>query len=647
MSQEVSKRIKYLTHYLTVCNYHYYVLNNPLISDSVYDQLLRELQDLESQYPDLKLPNSPTERVGSDLSNTFETVEHEFPMLSLENAFTEEEVLRFVRKTFNGNKIGYIVEPKIDGLSLELVYQDGTLICASTRGDGLKGDDVTFNALTISDIPKTIPNQSRVIVRGEVYMKKSTFAELNKTLETPFANPRNAASGSMKLLDPREVAKRKLNFFAYFIDIEDEESELYSQQRRLLKEYGFITTEGFRCLTYQDILESLQKLFKLRNTLDYDIDGAVIKVNSLSLQKKLGTTSKFPKYAIAYKFPAEEKVTLLEDVIWSPGRTGVLTPVAKLKPIRVAGVTVTHATLHNVDEMRKKKLTLGCEVVVKRAGDVIPEVIQAINSTDEKIELPNQCPVCGGKTFYDSPNLYCLNPNCEAKLKRTLLYVVSKPILDIDSLGPAILYPLIDSGAVKSVADLYRIQKEDLLRIERVGERKATKILNNIKDRTVIPLWKFIAALCIPGIGTEMSKRLASHFRSIDKLLKATQRDLIQIEGIADITASKIVTFFKEYQDLVIEFLSVVTVESFESKERFGEGKLQGLTFLFTGTLSKPRNYFKSLVEKHGGKVLSGVSKNLNYLVVGKKAGSKLRKAQNIPTIEILDEDQFLELLNG
>ncbi len=663
--EEAKKRIEELRRILHYHNYRYYVLDDPVISDQEYDALLRELKQLEEQFPEFYDENSPTVKVGGKPLNRFEKVEHKIPMLSLEDGFTDEEIKEFDRriKRFLGlpadEPIDYSVEPKFDGLSIDLIYENGSLRVASTRGDGYVGENVTQNIRTIRNVPLVILHDEPpeyLDVQGEVLLTKDEFKKINeeriKSGLPPFANPRNAAAGSVRQLDPNETAKRNLIMIMYYIrEIRGFKREIKTQSEALevLNELGFPTSQYNRLVHgIDEAIEYKKELEKIRDELPYELDGVVIKVNDFELQRKLGYTTKSPRWAIAFKFPAEQATTKIVDIKVNVGRTGILTPVAILEPVNIGGVVVSRASLHTMDEIEKKDIMIGDTVFVQRAGDVIPEVVKPVkelrDGTQRRFKMPDRCPVCGSKVVKDGAYYRCSNINCPSVLKESIKHFVSRKAMNIEGFGDKLIEQLVDKGLVKDVSDIYRLDKETLMSLDRVGEKLAENLLTAIERSKGTTFAKFIYALGIRHVGEFVAKLLAERFKNLENLRSATKEELLKIDGIGEEIADSVVSFFKEEKNLkTIEKLLSYGVHFLdENKEE--KSKIAGKSFVFTGTLSKPREYFKELVEKKGGIVRSSVSKNLDYLVVGENPGSKLKKAEQLG-VKIIGEKELMELL--
>jgi len=666
--KRAEKRIAELREQLNLHNYRYYVLDDPVIPDSEYDRLLRELQDLEAEFPDLITADSPTQRVGFEPVAGFVEVSHLEPMLSLENAFSEDELAAFDRRIRERLKtdaeIAYAAEPKLDGAAVSLLYEDGILVRGATRGDGMRGEDITHNVRTIPSIPLRLLGDSipeELEIRGEIYMSLEGFAQLNEEARREggktFVNPRNAASGSLRQLDPKLTAKRPLEFCAYGIGghrgmrIPD----THMQMLHLLRDLGVrisplneivIGTAG--CQSYHE------KIQARRSSLSYEIDGVVFKVDRLDYQSDLGFVSRAPRWAIAYKFPAHEEMTVLKDVEFQVGRTGALTPVARLEPVFVGGVTVSNATLHNMDEIARKDVRRGDTVVIRRAGDVIPEVVSVVKEKRQKgakpVKLPKHCPVChsdvvraeGEAVARCSGGLFC-----PAQRKESLRHFASRRAMDIEGLGTKLIDQLVAEALVETPADLYRLDKVTLSRLERMGEKSAENLVAALDKSKRTTLSRFLYALGIREVGEVTARSLARHFQDLNDIRKADADELQAVEDVGPIVAAHIAAFFHQHHNLKVidELIAEGVGWSDERKERDGGGRLEGKTFVLTGTLSAmTRDEAKDLIESHGGRVTGSVSRKTDYLVCGADPGSKLGKAQSLG-VEILDEEKLGSLI--
>ncbi|MDE6500565.1 MAG: NAD-dependent DNA ligase LigA [Ruminococcus sp.] len=652
------KRIKELSEVIEEHSYKYYVLDNPDIDDYDFDMLMNELKELEKEFPEFILPSSPTQRVGGLALNTFEKVQHTVQMASLQDVFDFEQVRNFLEKC-SAELVSpeYTVEPKIDGLSVSLEYTDGLLTRASTRGDGFTGEDVTANIKTIRSVPLKLKNAPEYIeVRGEVYMPKSSFIELVEQQELrdekPFKNPRNAAAGSLRQKDPKITASRKLDIFIFNIQqCRGRDFLKHSETLDYLKEMGFRTVSYNICHTYEETESEINSIGEKRAGLAYDIDGAVVKVNSLSQRDIMGSTSKTPKWAVAYKYPPEEKQTKLLDIEVNVGRTGAITPVAVFEPITLAGTSVSRAVLHNQDFITEKDIRIGDIVTVRKAGDIIPEVRNSVSHAENSVSffLPEVCPVCATHCIRedDESVLRCPNVECPAQLLKNMIHFASKNAMDIDGLGDANMKLMVDNGLVKSPADLYTLQKEQLLSLERFAEKSAENLINAIQKSKDRGLDRLVYALGIRNIGQRGAVLLCERFGDMDSLLSASKEDISDIEGFGDIMAESVVRSLREPHRIeLINRLRECGLNMTYNKQSANDDRFRGKTFVLTGTLpTMKREEAKKLIESFGGKVSGSVSKKTDYVVAGEEAGNKLVKAQTLG-VKVISEDDLLEMTN-
>lgn len=653
-------RIKALTDILNEANYRYYVLDDPRLQDFEYDALLRELEDLEKAHPEYASPNSPTQRVGGAALSKFEKVTHPVPLMSLQDVFSMEEMDDFLEKILASAPYAeFTVEPKIDGLSVALEYENGRFVRGATRGDGAVGEDVTENLKTIHSIPMQIPDApARLIVRGEVYMPKRSFEKLNARQEAEgkplFANPRNAAAGSLRQLDSKITAKRGLDILVFNVQLAEGISfSTHAQTLEYLNSRQFKVVPYTVLSSYEQIKAEILAINENREQLSCDIDGAVIKVNDLALREELGATAKFPRWAAAYKYPPEIKDTVIEDIVVQVGRTGVLTPKAVVRPVRLAGTTVTNATLHNQDFISERDIRIGDTVRIRKAGEIIPEILDVDfakrPSGSVPYRLPQSCPVCGAATERDDDGAFlrCTGAECPAQLSRNIAHFVSRDAMDIDGLGAAIVDGLIERGHIKSPADIYYLTLDDLKSLWQKGELAAKKLLTAIENSKQQDVSRLIYALGIRQVGAKTGKVLASAFGSLDALMAASAEELTEISDIGAITAQSIVNWFAQPQSRnMIEKLRQASV-NFESTRIISDARFEGKTFVLTGALSKfTREEATEKIELLGGKVSGSVSKKTSYVVVGENAGSKERKAREL-NIPILSEDDFLNMIDA
>ena len=652
------EEMKYLRDTLNAHGYRYYVLDDPTISDYEYDHTLRRLEDLEKEHPEEITPDSPTQRVGGPALSEFQQVEHAVPLESLQDVFDGDEVCDFLDRVAEQlPDAEYSVEPKVDGLSVALEYENGVFVRGATRGDGRVGEDVTENLRTIRSIPMTLPEKlPRLIVRGEVYMSRAVFEELNAQREINgqplMANPRNAAAGSLRQLDPKVAASRKLDIAIFNLQLaEGKEFSTHTETIEYLASQHFKVIPN-RCLrSAEEMLAEIERLNDVRMEFPFDMDGAVIKLNDLKDREKLGSTAKCPKWAIAYKYPPEQKPSELVDIVVQVGRTGVLTPKAVLKPVRLAGTTVTNATLHNQDYITQKDIRIGDTVIVQKAGEIIPEIVEVVK--DKRPEgtvpylLPTVCPVCGAPVSRDPDGaaVRCTGAECPAQLLRNLTHFASRAAMDIDGLGPAVMGQLVDSGLVKTAADLYDLRAQDIAQLDRMGEKSADNAVRAIAKSKDNDLWRLVFALGIRQVGEKAAKVLAKRFGTLDALAAASEEELTTIDDIGGITAAYIRQWMEnpQSQDLMAR-LKAAGVNT-ECKEKVLDNRFAGMTFVLTGALERfTREEAGEMVEKRGGKAASSVSKKTTYVVAGPGAGSKLRKAQELG-VPVLNEEEFLEML--
>ncbi len=657
---KAEQKIERLIEELNKHAYNYYVLDQPEISDAVYDSLLNELKELEKENPQSIKPYSPTQRVGDEPAKEFSKVEHNYPMLSLDNSFNEDDLHRFYNRMKEYSKTEnpeVIVELKYDGLAVSLSYESGVFVRGATRGNGVIGEDITQNIKAIKSIPLKIKEEVDLEVRGEVFMPYSSFDELNERREYSgdklFANPRNAAAGTLRQLDSSIVQNRKLDCFMYDA-IPKNRFNKHSELLDYLKNIGFKINKKYRvCQSIDDLLKTVNDLSEIRKSLPYMIDGLVIKLNNIELRDEIGATSHHPRWATAYKFPAEEVTTQLIDIKLNVGRTGVMTPTAILKPVEIAGTIVQRAALHNEQYIIDKDIRIGDYVIVKKAGDIIPQierVLKDIRFGDEKeFRYPNTCPFFNSKVIKsDEVAIRCSNILCPQRLEEQMIYFVSKSAMDISGLGEAQIRMLFNNDLIKDPADLYTLEKEDLVKLDRIGEKSASNILNAIESSKSNSLEKLISALGIPNIGKRMAITLAQDFTSLDNLSKASVKELLQVEDIGEIVANAIVEYFQdEKSKKLIEKLKSYGVNTLY-KDRFSGEKSDLLTdkvFVITGRLDGyTRNELKEKLESLGAKVTGAVSRNTDYLIAGENAGSKLDKAKDLG-VNILDEESLTELL--
>lgn len=649
--------------------YLYYVLDAPEITDAEYDRMMVRLRELEARYPDSIPADSPTQRVGGRASSQFTEVRHLEPLLSLGNVFSAEELRAFDERVRSGlpagSKVEYVMEPKIDGLACSLIYENGKLVRAATRGDGVVGENVTANVRTIRSIPLTlkVPEGEAVPelldVRGEVYMPRQAFMRLNEQRaergESEFANPRNAAAGSLRQLDPQVTASRSLSFFAYYLVGEGAQPK-HSESLALLARYGFKVSENYKVVeNIDEAIKYIGDFNELRQGLSYDTDGAVIKVNDVYQQRILGATGKDPRWATAYKYPPEQAETTLEDIDWRVGRTGVLTPTAVLTPVKLSGSVISRATLHNEDFIRAKDIRIGDRVVINKAGEIIPEVLRVVvekRTGDEKeVEIPSVCPECGWRVERQGEEaaIRCTNPHCPALGREGLIHFVSRDAMNIDGCGPSVINALLDAGLVRDAADLYSLRKEDLLKLERMGEKSADNLLAALTESKKNELDKLLFALGIRHVGAKVARILATEFGSMEKLQQAQPEELAQIRDIGDKIAESAVTWLNVPAniDLVERLAAAGLTMTFTPPASQEDNPFFGKTLVFTGTMpTLGRAEAKTMAQDVGAKVSGSVSKKTDYVIAGAEAGSKLEKAQQLG-VTVIDEAEFLRMLKG
>ena len=648
-------------------SYRYYVLDDPSVSDAEYDLLYRELVDIETTWPDLITPDSPTQRVGGTVLEGFVKFTHKVPLQSLDNVFSEAEVLDFCRKTADGlgHMPVFVVEKKIDGLSVAVTYENGMMTVGATRGDGVTGEDVTENLKTVRSLPIRLKRPiDKLVVRGEVYMPKASFEKLNRHQEEIgaqlFANPRNAAAGSLRQLDSKLAASRGLDIFIFNLqEIEGEEAASHSRSLELMRELGFKVSPGYEiCRTPEEVWQAVCRIGESRSGLSYDIDGAVIKVDGFADRAVLGTTSKFPKWATAYKFPAEKKYTRLLNIEVNVGRTGVLTPLAILEPVRLAGSTISKATLHNLDYIREKDIKIGDMVQVMKAGDVIPAIVKAdveARKSDgvlrKEFEMPKVCPVCASPvTRPEGEAAYrCEGIECPAQIYRGLVHFTERDAMDIEGMGPAVVSQLLDKGLLTTIPDIYELppKREDLLSLERMGEKSVENLIAAIEKSKQNDLHKLLYGLGIRQVGAGAAKDLARAFGSMDRIMNARMEELIAVPDFGEITAASVYHFFRLEQSLhTIARLKEAGVNMTALEDTASDKRFAGMTFVLTGTLpSLKRAEAQAMIEERGGKCSGSVSAKTTYVLAGEEAGSKLTKAQNLG-IAIISEEEFMEMLN-
>lgn len=661
----VARRIDALKREILDHDYRYYVLADPLVSDEDYDRLLRELTDLEREFPDLRTPDSPTQRVGGQVTKEFPTVEHAVPMLSLANTYSEDEVREFDRRVRSGldGPYQYVCELKVDGVAVSLAYENGLLVRGATRGDGTQGDDITPNIRTIRSVPLRLRasgvSAARAEVRGEVFMTREDFLRMNRERETAgektFVNPRNSAAGTLKLQDSSVVARRPLQFIAYALLGAASRKTHYENLRRL-KDFGFRVSEHTRlCRNVDDVIRYWREWEAKREELPYDIDGVVVKVNSLAQQEELGAIAKSPRWAIAFKFAARSQQTVLRSILLQVGRVGTVTPVADLEPVFVGGSTVSRATLHNEDYIRELDIRPGDTVVVEKGGDVIPKVsgvvLEKRKPGSRAFAMPSSCPECGSRIFRpaDEANYYCINTECPAQVRARIEHFAHRGAMDIEGLGEAAVDQLVQNGFLKNYADLYDLHRraKDLVKLERWGAKSVQNLLEGIEESKKRPFARVVFALGIRHVGAGVAQLLAKSLRSVDALLKADADDLVAIQGIGPQIAESVARFVTDrHNRALIERLKKAGVNLEEALPAPGSSVLSGKTFVLTGTLeAMSRTEAKEQIEQQGGRVASSVSKNTDFVVAGREAGSKLERARALG-VKVLNEDEFFAMIH-
>lgn len=657
--EEAKVKAAQLTKELNYHNDRYYNHDDPVISDYEYDAMLRDLENLEAEFPQLVTPTSPTQRVGGNRGEKFSPVTHTVPMESLHDSFSADEIRDFDRKVREivPNPV-YVVEPKFDGLSVSCEYRNGVFSRGSTRGDGIVGEDVTENLMTIKSLPKRLENAPAFLeVRGEVYMSVETFerivSEQENNGEKPFKNPRNAAAGSLRQKDAKITARRNLDIFVFNIQaVEGETFTTHTQTLDYLTEMGFPTATYYSCVTVDEVLEEIERIDTHRGDLPCDIDGAVVKVNNLSDRELLGSTAKFPRWAEAYKYPPEEKETELLDIEINVGRTGALTPVGIFKPILLAGTTVSRATLHNADFIAERDIHIGDTVLIRKAGEIIPEVLSVAKHAESGIpfSFPEFCPSCGSKIVREEGEAAarCTNTDCPAQLLRHLIHFVSRDAMDIDGLGPAVLEQLLNNGMIKSFSDLYRLELEPLSQLDRMGTKSAQNLIDAVEKSKSAEIYRLVYALGIRHIGEKAAKLLCEHFLSIDKLFDATVEEISAIDGYGAIMAESVADYFSlDATRALIDELKSLGVEMKPLEKKTQEGVFLGKTFVLTGTLpTMSRKQASALIAQNGGKTSSSVSKKTDYVLAGEDAGSKLTKAQSLG-VTIITEADLLNMIES
>lgn len=670
MNERLLKEIEKLRNEIREHDYKYYVLSDPSIGDYEYDQLVKKLEKFEADNPELITPDSPTQRISTDAAKEFNSYKHTSPMLSLSNTYSEEEVYDFdrrVRESLGSENIEYVTELKIDGLSMCLIYIDGKLVTAATRGDGTVGEDVTLNVRTVKSVPLKIKEDLLAAkgigdfeVRGEVFMSLESFRKINEEKENSgeklFANPRNSASGTIKLLDPRLVAKRGLDIFTYYFNSGSLELKQHNQNLELLKELGFKVNPNYKlCRSINEVIGFCQYWEEKRDDLPYEIDGVVIKVNSISQQKRLGNIAKSPRWAVAFKFKPKQALTKLNSITWQVGRTGVITPVAELEPVFLAGSTISRATLHNYDEITRKDIREGDKVIIEKGGDVIPKVVEVVKEERDKNSVetvpPELCPVCNSKLFKPENEVafYCINNECPAQVKGKIVHFAHRGAMDIAGLGDALVDLFVEQNYLHSYADIYSLKnkRDELIKIDRLGEKSVDNLLAAIEKSKEKPFDKVLFAMGIKYVGAGAAKKITDQFSSIDSLMNATREDIEAVYELGPSISESVTNFFKNDKNLeLLKILKNAGLNFKKDVNSVGKNILLGKTFVLTGTLtSLTRQEAEEKIISLGGKATSSVSKKTDFVVAGESAGSKLEKAVKLG-VKVINEEEFLELIN-
>lgn len=655
------KRIDELIDLINYHNEKYYNQDAPEISDAQYDELVKELIKLEEENPNLKRVDSPSNRVGGKPLDKFDQIIHKIPMLSLSNAYSAQDIRDFDKRVSDmaSSNVEYVVEFKIDGLSVGLTYDNGEFEKGATRGDGVVGEDISKNLMTVKSIPLKINDTDELVVRGEVYISKENFKKINEQQEEQglqlYANPRNLAAGSLRQLDSKLTAKRPLDIFVFNLEYgENLEFKTHSESLEFLSNLGFSVSPNYKvCKSIQEVIEHIEYWTENRDKLDFEIDGMVIKVNDIRQRESMGYTAKSPRWAIAYKFPAEKKKTKILDIIVEVGRTGTITPTAVLEPVRLAGTSVSRATLHNEDYIREKDIRINDTVLVQKAGDIIPQVIEVVkeerNGNEIEFNMPDKCPVCSEPTvrLEGEAAVKCINMSCPAQIRRGIIHFVSRDAMNIDGLGESIITLLLNEKIIEDIADLYSIKKEDVINLERMGEKSATNLINSIQKSKENDLWRLINGLGIKFVGVKGAKILANSFKSLDSIIEADVNRLVNLEEFGETMANSVVEFFKEDKNInVINKLKKagVNTQIIKNENNNTAKVFEGMKIVLTGTLpTLKRNDAKEMIESRGGKATSSVSKSTTFVLAGEEAGSKLTKANELG-IKVIDENEFIEI---
>jgi len=640
---------------LNYYNYRYYVLNDPVVSDFEYDILLKKLIEIEEKYPEWRVEYSPSVKIGTDIVDSINTVKHEVRMYSLDNVYNEAELDNFlarITKDLGESEIYFTVEPKIDGAAISITYEKGILKQALTRGDGEFGEDVTHNIKTVRTLPLKIDEEQKLILQGEVFISKKSFEEINEERKKQglnlFANPRNAAAGTLKVLNSKIASERNLDILFYSLAYGYSSSSHY-ENLNFLKKLGFKVSNLVKKVKLREIRDEINKLENLRGGLEFEIDGVVVKVDDLGVRDRLGFTAKYPKWAVAYKFPPTQMTTKVIDVVFQVGRTGRVTPVAILEPVTISGSTVSRATLHNFDEIKRLEVMIGDKVFIEKSGEIIPKIVKVIKEDRKdvkEITFPDLCPVCKEELLMEEKDVsaWCVNPDCPARIKSSILHFASRDALDIRGLGEKVVDQLVDKGFVRSVSDIFELNEVKLLQLEGFKEKSVSNLLSAISESKDKPFDKVLYGLGILHVGKKTAEVLAQHFGSINKLMQATVEELISVRDIGDVVANSIYTTCRSEKFIaLVEKLKSFGLK-FELEKKNVSNKLKGKNFLITGKLSKSRKDMEKLVIENGGNILVGVNKDLDYLIVGESPGSKLDKAKKL-NVKIISEADFMEMI--
>lgn len=640
---------------LNYYNYRYYVLNDPVVSDFEYDMLLKKLIEIEEKYPDWKVEYSPSVKIGADIVDSISTVKHEVKMYSLDNVYNEAELDNFlvkVTKELGESEVYFTVEPKIDGAAISITFEDGILRQAVTRGDGEFGEDVTHNIKTVKSLPLKIDEKQKLILQGEVFISKKSFQKINEERKreglNPFANPRNAAAGTLKVLNSKTASERDLDIFFYSLGYGYRFSSHY-ENLNFLKKLGFKVSNLIKKVRLREIWGEINKLQSLRDSLEFEIDGVVVKVDDMSLRDRLGFTAKYPKWAVAYKFPPTQMTTKVIEVVFQVGRTGRVTPVAILEPVTISGSKVSRATLHNFDEIKRLQLMIGDKVFIEKSGEIIPKIVKIVKEERKDVKeiiFPKVCPVCKEDLLMEEGDVsaWCINPDCPARIKSSVLHFASRDALDIRGLGEKVVQQLVEKGFIRSISDIFELNEAKLFQLDGFKEKSVSNLLSAINESKNKPFEKVLYGLGILHVGQKTAELLAQHFESIDKIMQARVDDLISVRDIGEIVANSIYTTCRSEKFIALVDKLKSFGLKFELEKKDTSNKLRGKNFLITGKLSKGRKDIERLILENGGNVLVSVNKVLDYLIVGESPGSKLDKAKKL-NVKIISEDDFMEMI--